>query len=118
MSELLVKGTIKVIGEVQEFGSNGFKSVKWVLEIPDEKYPQSVEFESTQKNAEGFVKNNKVGDAVEVKFGLRGREWTNPQGETKYFNSLNAWFVSKQEGSVPQVAQSAGNQEDNNDLPF
>jgi len=24
---------------------------------------------------------------------LRGREWTSPQGEVKYFNTLDAWRV-------------------------
>lgn len=103
--ELKVKGIIRSIGEIKEFGSKGFKSVKWSLEMPDGEYPQTVEFESTQKNAEGFVKFNKVGDSVDVKFNLRGRVWNDPKtGEDKVFNSLNAWMVSKD-----AVQQPVGN---------
>ena len=35
-------------------------------------------------------------------FNIRGREWTSPQGEVKYFNSLDAWRVEKaQVGGSP-----------------
>ena len=45
-----------------------------------------------------------VGQDVEVFFDLRGREWTNPQGEVKYFNSLQAWkLVSEQNTVNPPV---------------
>ncbi|MDA9262769.1 DUF3127 domain-containing protein, partial [bacterium] len=27
---------------------------------------------------------------------LRGREWVNPQGETKYFNSVQGWRIEGQ----------------------
>ena len=45
-----------------------------------------------------------VGQDVEIFFDLRGREWTNPQGEVKYFNSLQAWkLVSEQNTVNPPV---------------
>jgi hypothetical protein len=34
-------------------------------------------------------------DQIEVSFNLRGREWTSPQGEVKYFNTLEAWRIEK-----------------------
>jgi len=34
-----------------------------------------------------------VGDAVTVGINLRGREWVNPVGESKYFNSIQGWQV-------------------------
>jgi len=34
-----------------------------------------------------------VGDEVRLEFNLRGREWKNPQGEIKYFNSLDVWRI-------------------------
>jgi hypothetical protein len=34
-----------------------------------------------------------VGMVVEVSINLRGKSWTNPQGETKYFNTLEAWKI-------------------------
>jgi len=41
-----------------------------------------------------------VGQDVEVFFDLRGREWTNPQGEVKYFNSLQAWKLVSEQNAV------------------
>ena len=40
------------------------------------------------------TQNNKVGDKVTVGINLRGKEWTNPKGETKYFNSIDAWSIA------------------------
>ena len=36
-----------------------------------------------------------MGDEVKVEFSLRGREWKSPQGETRYFNSLDVWTLEK-----------------------
>jgi len=36
-----------------------------------------------------------VGDEVTVSIDLRGKEWQNPTGEIKYFNSLNGWRIKK-----------------------
>ena len=30
---------------------------------------------------------------VKVSINLRGREWINPQGEAKYFNSIQGWSI-------------------------
>jgi len=35
----------------------------------------------------------KEGEDVTVSINLRGREWVNPQGETKYFNSIQGWRI-------------------------
>ena len=37
----------------------------------------------------------KVGQDVKVSINLGGREWTNPQGEVKYFNSIQGWRIEK-----------------------
>jgi hypothetical protein len=36
-----------------------------------------------------------------ISINLRGREWVNPQGETKYFNSIQGW--SEKAGVEPQA---------------
>ncbi len=36
-----------------------------------------------------------MGDEVRVEFSLRGREWKSPQGELKYFNSLDVWTLER-----------------------
>ena len=44
-----VSGKIKMIGETQEFGSNGFKKREMVV-TTNEQYPQSIMIEFTQNN--------------------------------------------------------------------
>ena len=72
-----------------------FRKREFVLEIADNPdYPQYVLFQLTGDRCEKLDEFS-VGDQIEIEFNLRGREWTSPQGETKYFNSLDVWKVSK-----------------------
>jgi hypothetical protein len=48
-----------------------------------------------------------VSDQIEVSFNLRGREWTSPQGEIKYFNTLEAWRIEKVSQGMPAGGPSA-----------
>ena len=58
-----------------------------------------------------------VGQSVKVDINLRGREWESPQGEIKYFNSIQGWRIDKVDGaSAPEPLQTAGEIE--SDLPF
>jgi len=41
----------------------------------------------------------KQGDEVRIEFSLRGREWRSPQGELKYFNSLDVWKLESARGN-------------------
>jgi translation initiation factor IF-3 len=63
----------------------------------------------------------KEGDSVKVSINLRGREWVNPQGEAKYFNSIQGWRIEKLvDEEQPQEAprQPAVAVEEESDLPF
>jgi hypothetical protein len=42
-----------------------------------------------------LLNNYSVGETVKVGINLRGREWVSPQGETKYFNSVQGWRIEK-----------------------
>lgn len=61
-------------------------------------YPQDISLQFTQDKCDILDQYN-VGDSVEVSFNLRGREWISPQGEAKYFNTLDAWRIDKLGGS-------------------
>jgi hypothetical protein len=53
-----------------------------------------------------------VNDTIEVSFNIRGREWTSPQGEVKYFNSLDAWRIDRVNATgsgIPSTGPSAMN---------
>ena len=80
-----VIGKVKLIGDVQTFGSAGFRKRELVV-TTDEQYPQMIMIEFLQDKVD-LLNNYKVGQDVKVSINLRGREWINPQGEAKYFNS-------------------------------
>ncbi len=85
-----IKGVIKKISETVQI-SDRFRKREFVLEYssnPD--YPQPIQLELVQDRCE-LLDEFKEGQEVEVHFDLRGREWTSPQGQVKYFNSLQAW---------------------------
>lgn len=84
-------GKIKMIGETKEVGSNGFKKRELVI-TTEEQYPQHILVEFVQDKC-SLLDNYKENQAVKVAINLRGREWTNPQGEVKYFNSITGWRI-------------------------
>lgn len=55
-----------------------------------EQYPQHILIEFTQEKCD-LLNNFQIGHFVKVGINLRGREWTHPQGETRYFNSIQGW---------------------------
>lgn len=121
-----VQGKIKMIGETKTFGNNGFQK-REVVVTTEEQYPQHILVEFVQDKT-GLLDNFQEGQPVKIGINLRGREWVNPQGETKYFNSLQGWRIENlaQEGNnvppVPPADQFEPAQdlkeEDHDDLPF
>ena len=123
-----VQGKVKLVGETQSFGSNGFRKRELVV-TTEEQYPQHILVEFVQDKCD-LLNNYQVGQDVKVNINLRGREWVNPQGETKYFNSIQGWRIEGvQAGAAPkgmpevppaQAFEPANNvkDEDHDDLPF
>jgi len=123
-----VQGRIKMIGETQTFGGNGFRKREIVV-TTEEQYPQHIMVEFVQDKTD-LLNNFKEGQQVKISINLRGREWVNPQGETKYFNSIQGWRIealqpATQNGNLPPVPpmdafEPAGdlNDDDHDDLPF
>ncbi|MEM1002294.1 MAG: DUF3127 domain-containing protein [Bacteroidota bacterium] len=85
-----IKGRIIEISDTQQI-SNTFKKREFVIEYTDNpQYPEFIKFELIQDKCD-LLNNYKVGDELDVHFNLKGRKWTDPKGEVKYFNSLQAW---------------------------
>ncbi|WP_394749561.1 DUF3127 domain-containing protein [Spongiimicrobium salis] len=119
-----LEGTVKLIGDTQTFGSNGFRKREMVI-TTDEQYPQDILIEFVQDKCD-LLDQYRLGETVKVSINIRGREWVNQQGETKYFNSIQGWRIEGLENNgTPPVAPSeafepAGdlNEEAHDDLPF
>src|SRR6056300_1471765 len=93
-----VQGRVKMIGETQTFGSNGFRKREIVV-TTEEQYPQHIMVEFVQDKTE-LLNSYQVGQQVKININLRGREWVNPQGETKYFNSVQGWRIEVIDGAA------------------
>ena len=118
-----VIGKIKLIGEVQTFGTNGFQK-REVVVTTDDQYPQQINVEFQQDKTD-LLNNYKVGQDVKISINLRGREWINPQGEAKYFNSIVGWRIENLSQGAPAKTPPANmapaedfNSEEPDDLPF
>ena len=99
-----IEGRIKLIGETKEYGSNGFRKREIVI-TTEEQYPQHILVEFIQDKTE-LLNAYEVGQDVKISINLRGREWVNPQGETKYFNSIQGWRIEAlkaDEAGIPPV---------------
>jgi hypothetical protein len=94
-----VTGKIKMIDQTKEVGSSGFKK-RDVVVTTDEQYPQHILVQFVQDKCD-LLNNFQVGEAVKIDINLRGREWTNPQGETVYFNTIQGWRIGKVQAEAP-----------------
>jgi len=123
-----VQGKIKMIDETKTYGTNGFRKRELVV-TTEEQYPQHIMIEFVQDKTD-LLNSYQVGQNVKVSINLRGREWVNPQGETKYFNSIQGWRVENIDtaaagGDMPPMPPADAfepatdfKEEDHDDLPF
>lgn len=105
-----VQGTIKEISQTESRGDFRFRKLTLTT---NDKYPQVLSIDFTQDNC-ALLDSYQLGQAVEIAYNLRGREWTNPQGETKVFNSINGWKINEATEEVTAAAQAP----DREGLPF
>lgn len=85
-----IVGTIKTILETEVI-SDKFSKAGAVVET-NEKFPQTILVEFVNDNI-ALLDKYAVGDLVLIKVNVRGREWTSPQGDTRYFVSLQGWAI-------------------------
>ena len=117
-----ITGILKVKGEAVQV-SEKFRKREFVLTDNSSQYPQHISFQLTQDKC-GLIDQYAVGSEIKVHFNLRGREWTSPKNEVKYFNTLEAWRIegstanNNSSSDMSGVAETftATSQED--DLPF
>lgn len=108
------KGTVVNVTTLQII-SDKFRKQDFTIKTFDEKYPQFLTFQVVNDKCE-LVANLNVKDVVEVSYNLRGREWTSPEGVTKYFNTVEAWSINLSSQPVQTTPETTN--EDDDDLPF
>ena len=126
-----LQGTVKKIGETQTFAS-GFQKRELVL-LTEEQYPQPIQIDFLSDKID-LLNDVSEGESVKIGINIRGREWKNPQGEVKYFNSITGWRIEKVSGEntnteapQPNTFETPapitndnpfGDEQDDQDLPF
>lgn len=122
-----VQGRITKIEETKTYGNNGFRK-REVVVTTEEQYPQPILVEFIQDKCD-LLNNYKEGQQVKIGINLRGREWTSPQGEVKYFNSIQGWRIESLQAAAPQAGNTPPpadhfepaqdfNDDEQDDLPF
>ena len=115
-----IKGKVIVKNEAIKVTEKFSKRTFVIEEAGD--YPQLIEVELQQDKC-SLVDSIQVGQVVEAHYNLRGRSWTNPQGEVKYFNTIVVWKIDAALQSTSEklsaiVDRATIADEVGDDLPF
>lgn len=120
-----VTGNVHYLGNEEQITAS-FTKRELVIRT-EEQYPQFILIEFGQGKCNDYLDKLQKNDLVKVSINLRGREWINPKGETKYFNSIQGWRIEKLENPVSSEAVNEmpvheakiiDGKEEHDDLPF
>lgn len=114
-----LSGTIHAIFEAKDISAN-FRKREMVI-LTEEQYPQHVLVEFTQDRV-NLLDGYKKGEKVKVSINIRGREWNSPQGETRYFVTIQGWRIERMESAdrsnIPVPSAPDFSTDEPDDLPF
>ncbi|WP_185853382.1 DUF3127 domain-containing protein [Blattabacterium cuenoti] len=112
-------GKVKKMFETQKFDS-GFRKREIVI-TTEEAYPQNILIEFIQDKVD-LLENVRPKNKIKVFINIRGREWTNPEGVIKYFNSIQGWKIEDSSTGYSKKTSAAISpslsSDDFDDLPF
>ena len=121
---LYTTGKIYERGEIaqgQSQAGNIWQRMTLVLDVPAGNYTKKMAFQVSTGNIPAVMALN-LGDRVEVGWDVSSREWTNKEGKTSWFTSIDlrtirlADDVPAQSIASTPIAEAGPAQED--DLPF
>lgn len=129
MAELF--GKLYFIGQIQEV-SPSFIKRDFVIQT-DAEYPQHIKLELHQDRVD-IIDSFSLGDPIKVFINIKGRKWTDENGQDKFFNTLQAWKIEKIQVAAPAPAPApapaapakntafppspTNTEEEDDDLPF
>jgi len=97
-------GVVKKVQPTQTFNS-GFTKRELVLTDDIDstsRFPNVIAFTFKKDNC-SLLDSVQEGQRVKVRFAIDGREWTNPQGQVKYFTDLTALKIEILSGDGSSV---------------
>ena len=107
-----VKGKIKLVNATQVVSDKFSK--RTMVVVTNDQYPQEIEIQFTQDKC-SLLDGMFPGAEVTVGVNLRGRCWVNPQGEEKYFNTIEGWKI---DGTILNTQPPTPIGQDIEPLPF
>lgn len=113
-----IKGTIVEINSTETKGASAFQVRTFAIEVVNPINPQyndTLQFQLTGQRCP-MLDTFKVGQLVDVKFGIQGRKWVGNDNKVRYFTTLVAWNVTSAE--QPQVYNPPTGQDNYADLDF
>lgn len=115
-----ITGQLKFKGDTIQVSEKFAKREFVLTDNSNAEYPQHISLQLTQDKCK-LIDGIKLGDTLTAHINIRGREWTSPQGEIKYFNTIEAWRIEKVAAS--NTDDLGGNNFENQatnggDLPF
>ena len=100
-----IKGKVIVKNDTIKVSEKFSKRTFVIEELVDVgNYPQTIEVELQQDKC-SLIDSIQVGQVVEAHYGLRGRSWTNPQGEVKYFNTIVVWKIDAMAKEIQSTSE-------------
>ena len=116
MSSYTIEGRVISVGQTEQ-KSEKFSVRKFVVDDEAPEYANLHVFQLSNAKttlADGLT----IGTRVRVHFNIRGRAWSSPSGEVKYFSSLDAWKIEFIDGVSEQPASDPQQGGVQDDLPF
>jgi len=83
-----ITGRLKVKNDTQKV-SEEFRVREFVITDDSGSKPQHITFQAIQEMCEQ-LNDISIDEEMQVSFKVRGREWKNPEGKVKHFNTLQA----------------------------
>lgn len=93
-----IAGKIKLINLTKEV-SDTFKKRELVV-TTDEQYPQHILIDFIQDKC-SILDSYNIGDNVIVSINVKGKEYTNKNGEISYFNQIQGWRIERTGSAIP-----------------
>jgi hypothetical protein len=88
-----ITGKLKVKNDVIQV-SEAFSKREFVLTVVDGAFSNDILIQLT-KDKVTLINDINIGSMLEVEANLKGKEWISPSGDVKYFNTIEAWKITK-----------------------
>lgn len=86
-----LNGIVHFVGQEMQVSATYTKRELVIKTI--EQFSQTIMIEFSQGMCNNELDALQIGQEINVSISIAGREWVNPQGETKYFNSIKGWKI-------------------------